>query len=239
MKFIAARQEEGASAASINRELSVIKRCFSLGVENGKVINPPKFGLLPEYNARTGFFEPLQFEALLRQLPEPLLPMVRFAYVTGWRIPSEVLPLEWRQVDFAGGLVLLDSGTTKERFGRVFPFTTELGTLFEEQRQYTNKIQKEKGIVIPWVFHRNGGRRIKSFRGAWANACKRAGIPGRIPHDFRRTAVRNLVRSGVPERVAMQLTGHRTRAVFDRYNIVSEGDLKAAATQLDKIASQT
>ncbi len=239
MKFIAARQEEGASAASINRELSIVKRCFSLGVENSKVITPPKFGLLPEHNARSGFFEPDQFQALLRQLSEPLLPMIRFAFVTGWRIPSEVLPLEWRQIDFNGGLVRLDSGTTKERFGRVFPFTIELRTLFTEQRSYTDKIQMEKGIVIPWVFHRNRGQRIRSFRGAWATACKRAGLPGRIPHDFRRTAVRNLVRAGVPERVAMQLTGHRTRAVFDRYNIVSEGDLKAAATQLDKVASQT
>ena len=175
MKFIASRQEEGASAATINRELSVIKRCFSLGVENSKVINPPKFGLLPEHNARSGFFESVQFETLLRQLPELLRAMLRFAYITGWRIPSEVLPLEWRQVDFAGGLVRLDSGTTKERFGRVFPFTIELRTLFEKQRSYTDKIQMEKGIVIPWVFHRNGGKRIRSFSGAWHTACKRAG----------------------------------------------------------------
>ena len=239
MKLIAARQEEGAAAASINRELSIVKRCFSMGVENSKVIHPPKFSLLPEHNARTGFFEPDQFQALLRQLSEPLRPMIRFAFVTGWRIPSEVLPLEWRQVDFAGGIIRLDPGTTKNRDGRVFPFTDELRELLKEQRAYTDQFQMEKGIVIPWVFHRNGGQRIRNFRCAWKNACRRVGIPGRIPHDLRRTAVRNLVRAGVPERVAMQLTGHRTRAVFERYNIVSEGDLKAAASQLDKVASQT
>ena len=63
-----------------------------------------------------------------------------------------------------------------------------------------------------------------------------AGCPGRIPHDFRRTAVRNLVRAGVPERVAMQLTGHKTRAIFERYNITSPNDLREAAQRLDAYA---
>ena len=75
------------------------------------------------------------------------------------------------------------------------------------------------------------------YNKAWRKARVAAGCPGRIPHDFRRTAVRNLVRAGVPERVAMQLTGHKTRAVFERYNIVSSGDLRDAAQRLDRFAS--
>ena len=75
------------------------------------------------------------------------------------------------------------------------------------------------------------------FNKAWRKARVAAGCPDRIPHDFRRTAVRNLVRAGVPERVAMQLTGHKTRAVFERYNIVSAGDLRDAARRLDTYAS--
>ena len=74
---------------------------------------------------------------------------------------------------------------------------------------------------------------IKAFKKAWVKACIAAGVPGRSPHDMRRSSIRNIVRSGVPERVAMQLSGHKTRSVFERYNIVSNGDLRDAALKLD------
>ena len=141
------------------------------------------------------------------------------------------MPLEWRQVDVRGGEVRLDPGTTKNRDGRVFPMTAELRALLVAQRAATDRVQRG-GAICPWVFHRNG-RPIRSFRKAWRRACATAGLPGRIPHDLRRTAIRNMVRSGMSERLAMRLSGHRTRAVFDRYDIVSDRDLRAAATLLD------
>src|SRR5262249_15942936 len=127
--------------------------------------------------------------------------------------------------------VRLDVGTTKNDDGRVFPFTAELRTILEEQRATADMLGRT-GVICQWVFHRNG-KRIRRFEKSWKPACRAAGCPGRIPHDLRRTAVRNLVRAGVPERVAMQMTGHKTRSVFERYNIVSSGDLLAAARSMD------
>ncbi len=143
-----------------------------------------------------------------------------------------MLPLQWRQIDFAAGTVRLDPGTTKNGEGRVFPMTAELRALLEAQRAHTDAVQRTVEAIIPHVFHRDG-RPILYFQKAWRNACTAAGCPGRILHDFRRTAVRDLVRAGIPERVAMQMTGHKTRSVFERYNIVSGRDLKEAATKLE------
>jgi len=233
MDYIVRRQDQGASSATVNRELCIIRRAFELGIENGRILRRPKFSLLKERNARSGFFENHQIEAVLRRLDDDLAPMIKFSWVTGWRTQSEIQPMTWSQVDFEGGTVRLDPNTTKNSEARTFPLTGELRTLLETQRSRTVALQKKLGVVIPWVFHRQG-QRIKDFRAAWKSACRKAGCPGRIPHDLRRTAVRNLVRSGVPERVCMMLTGHRTRTIFERYNIVSEGDLRTAVERLDQ-----
>ena len=94
--------------------------------------------------------------------------------------------------------------------------------------------QIDSGSIIPWVFHRRG-KPIKDFYGAWRLACKQAGVPQRIPHDFRRTAVRNLERAGVPRSVAMKITGHKTEAVYRRYAIVSEADLSEGLKKLARL----
>jgi integrase len=240
-KFIADRRAAEASNGEINRELTVIKRAFSLGIQSGKILFRPHIPMLKENNVRQGFFEPDQFKAVIEKLQgyrrEPLRPVFRFAYITGWRIRSEVWKLQWRHVDFEASTVTLDPGTTKNDEGRVFPFTLELRELLEAQRAETDAVEKKKGMVCPWVFHRNGNP-IRECKRAWATACIAAGLPGKIQHDFRRTAVRNLVRAGIPEAVAMKMTGHKTRSVFERYNIVSPGDLTEAARKLDIAAGK-
>ena len=220
------------SNAEINRELQILKRCFSLAVQAGKLHSRPHIAMLRESAPRSGFFERAQFEAVQGHLPEALRGLVVFAYITGWRVPSEVQTLEWRQVDFEAGTVRLDPGQTKNGDGRLFPMTGELRAVLEAQRAYTDAVQKKTDALVPYVFHRNG-KAVTAFTKAWKAATIAAGCPGRIPHDFRRTAVRNLVRSGVPERVSMQMTGHRTPSVFARYNIVNEADLFDAARRYE------
>jgi hypothetical protein len=116
--------------------------------------------------------------------------------------------------------------------GRTFPMTREVREVLEQQRTITENLQRQLKVVCLRVFHRPG-RPIKGFRVVFRSACKEAGCPGRVLHDFRRTAVRNLVRAGILERVAMQMTRPKTRSAFERYNIVSVGDLCEAARRGD------
>ena len=238
-RFTVARQAAGASNGEINRELTALKRMFTLATQSGKLLHRPYLPMLRENNVRQGFFERDQFESIRHHLP------AAFAYATGWRTPSEILPLEWRHVDFRIGEVRLDPGTTKNDEGRVFPFTADLRAILEEQRRQADRL-REKGLIARYVFFhfietksgplgKKSGERITAsgFDKAWRRAREKAGLPDRIPHDFRRTAVRNLEQAGVPRSVAMKLTGHRTESVYRRYAIVSAGDLRSAARQLD------
>jgi integrase len=224
----------GAANATINRELAALKRAFSLAVQERKILSRPHIPMLAENNVRQGFFEREQFEAVQRHLPEEIRPAATFAYITGWR-RSEIIGLTWRQVDFAAGMVRLEPGTTKNRDGRTFPFTPQLRALLEVQRSATATAGAKLGRIIPYVFHRDG-LPIKSFRRSWLSACKAAGVPGRIFHDFRRTAVRNLERAGVPRSVAMKMVGHKTEAVYRRYAIACDADLREAAARLANAA---
>jgi integrase len=246
--YVERRMQAELSNASINRELAALKRMFHLGAE----CTPPKVNLIPhipmlkESNVRKGFFEHGEYLAVKEALPEELRPIITFAYHSGWR-KAEFLGLTWDKVDLEQGTVRLDPGETKNEKGRTLYMNEEL---FEE----IHKLHSKRRLDCPYLFNRDGVQ-IKGFRKAWDSACIKAGlweplrdgdgnvvtiknkkgeekivkVPTKIPHDFRRTAIRDMIRSGTPERVAMEISGHKTRSVFDRYNIVSDQDLKEAA----------
>ncbi|MGH7264365.1 MAG: tyrosine-type recombinase/integrase [Candidatus Rokuibacteriota bacterium] len=115
----------------------------------------------------------------------------------------------------------------------MFPISAspELALLLQTQRARTEAWERTLGQVIPHDFHRQG-KPVRSFRRSWVSACRSAGLAGKIPHDFRRTAVRNLERAGVPRSVAMKLVGHKTESVYRRYAIVAERDLRAGVEKL-------
>lgn len=230
--FIASRQDANASSAEINRELAIVKRAYRLAAKAGTLLYVPDVPMLRENNIRQGFFERDELEMVREELPEPLRPVVTFAYLTGWRTQSEILPLQWPQVDQRVKTIRLEPGTTKNTEGRTFPYglLPELNVTIEKQWTEHERLKRD-GVICPFVFQREG-RPVRDFKGSWKKAVEAVGVPGKLRHDFRRTAVRNLVRAGVPEKMAMQLTGHKTRSVFDRYDIVNEADLRDAVGKL-------
>lgn len=229
--YVRGRQDEGAANATINRELAALKRGFRLGERAGRVGRRPYIAMLREDNVRRGFFERPDLDALLPHLPGCLRSVVAVAYITGWRLASEILTRQWQHVDFKAGWLRLEPGETKNGDGRMFPMTPELRGVLEEQRERTTALERERERIIPLVFHRDG-EAIRTFRRSWLTACRKAGLPGRIPHDFRRSAVRNLERAGVPRSTAMAMVGHKTEAIYRRYAITDEAMLKEGAAKL-------
>jgi integrase len=135
----------------------------------------------------------------------------------------------------------LDTGSTKNDDGRLVYLPADLKAQLAAQVHRVRALERELGRIIPHLFpHLNGshkGERRRDFREAWATACREAGVLGKVRHDFRRTAVRIMVNRGVAERVAIEVTGHKTRSVFDRYHIVSPADLQDVARKLTGITA--
>ncbi len=250
--YAARRLADKAKPATVNRELACLKRMLRLGARARKVGRVPHVAMLAERNRRRGFFEPDQFRAVRDKLPADLRALATVAYITGWRIASELAPLTWAGVDFTNGLLRIEDSKNGE--AREFYFTPGLRATLEAQRRRTDALQATEGRVIPWVFWRvkgpgvsENGAPLGSFRKAWLTACVAAGLgteerdeqgrlvrrtTARLPHDFRRTAVRNLELAGVPRSAAMAMVGHRTASVYLRYAIVDAEALRLGAERL-------
>ncbi|MGB8990225.1 MAG: site-specific integrase, partial [Candidatus Sulfotelmatobacter sp.] len=238
-RYCAKREKEQASGATINRELAILKRAFHLAMKR----TPPKVRACPvipmykESAPRTGFLEDAQYTPLAMECSKVglwLRAMLTTAYSFAFR-KGELLSLRVKQIDLANGTIRLETGTTKNGEGRVVKMTREVATLLT-----ACVIGKEPDDFVfsrPDKKLKNGalvkGKPVTGFRKIWKTVCTRAGVPSLLFHDLRRSGVRNLRRLGVQESVAMRISGHKTRSVFERYNIVDEADLADAASRLD------
>jgi integrase len=258
-EFIDKRREDGAPNATINRSLALLRRMFNLAKEDGRLRFIPHFPMLKENNVRKGFLVHDQYTLVRDALPDYLKPVLAMGYFTGMR-ESEILSLLWPQVSFRENQVVLNAGTTKNDEPRTIPLAGELRAILEMQYErhklecpqcefvFFHEGKQIRSFRKAWrnTCVRLGlGRFIcmycskETVRTKWCSPCfkvhkeDRRRYEGLLFHDLRRTGVRNLVRAGVPEKVAMRISGHKTREVFDRYNIVNERDLKDAARRLD------
>lgn len=228
-RYCAKREAEEASGASINRELAVLKRAFHLAMKRTppKVRSCPVIPMYKESAPRTGFLEDAQYTPLATECSKVglwLRALLTTAYSLAFR-KGELLSLRVKQIDLATGTIRLEAGTTKNGEGRVVKMTREVQTLLT-----ACAIGKKPD---DFVFTRQSGKPVAGFRKIWKAVCTRAGVPDLLFHDLRRSGVRNLRRLGVQESVAMRISGHKTRSVFERYNIVDEADLADAASRLD------
>jgi integrase len=259
-EFTQKLQKEGLANGTINRSLSALRRMFHIAKRDGKLRDIPHFPMLKENGPREGFFEPAQYAALLDALPDYLRTPLAIGYNTGMR-RAEILGLRWEQVDFLRRVIRLNAGETKNDEGREIPITAELGAILREHRAkrlagcdfvcfrlnrggkavpvgdmrkvwYNRCCQLGLGKMVE-ATDTAGATLFEKPRGPKSKPKAKMIYEGLIFHDLRRTGVRNLVRAGVPERVAMEITGHKTRSVFERYNIVSGKDVEDAGRKLE------
>jgi integrase len=263
--YVTLRTDEGAAAGTVKTELSALKRAFNLARKAGVLLPnevPAAFPTIAASRPRPGFFERPEHEAVKAALPADCADVAEFLFWSGWR-KGEALGLRWSNVDMKAQVIRIE--TTKSGEPRTLPYGSlpVLAELVKRRRELADEAQKKRGMVVSHVFTRNG-EPIRHFRRAWISACIAAGLGReerapdvkdeagnvvkrgkviarkafRIPHDYRRSAARNLSRAGVPERVIMQLCGWKTRSVFDRYRIVSESELSEGLAKLADPAAE-
>ena len=229
-QYIVRRKADGAAPATINRETEAIARAFSLAVESGTFPTAPKVPSLAEHNARQGFFERAEFDAVLQRLPDDgVKDFCEWFYRTGMR-PGEIRSLTWANLDQETWTLRLHARDAKTGYGRTIPLEGPLKDIIERR-------VRDRDMACPSIFHRRG-LPMGDFGKTWNRACQAAGLSGKLLYDLRRTAVRNMVRAGVDPAVAMKISGHRTRAVFDRYNVIDERDLRDALAKTTAYVDQ-
>lgn len=231
--YVSRRMHEGAQAGTIHAEVAALRRMLRLALENGLIPSLPPFPTLSASPAREGFLTPEQVDAVVANLKQPVADLVYALWITGWR-RREIQYLKWSDVDMNAGEFRLTEGRSKTREARVFPFAASESLAAIIRTRHASRSQSSV-----YVFERTPGQPIKDFREAWRLACERAGIPGRVPHDLRRSRARVLSRANVPQSVAMRLLGHKTPNMFLRYDVVATEDLALAVAAAERSPNGT
>jgi integrase len=232
----------GVVDETVNKELKYLRAAFNFGRQQtpAKVSEVPYFPMVVRDNARQGFLEIYEYRRLLACLPDSLKPFSVLAYHSGCR-KSELTNLKWSQVNRELRVIQLAPGTTKNDDGRNLPFYGDIEETLNKQQAIHRAECPSCEYVLFWhktdsegVAKRQAGSKLKGFVKSWNRARIKAGLPDVLAHDMRRSAVRNMVQyCGLSEARAMKISGHKTRAVFDRYNIVSLTDIQDAGSKLD------
>jgi len=225
--YVRRRKEAGAAPGTIGLELSALRRGFQLAVQSRMLPEVPTFPTIKVDNARRVFIERPAMQALMDYLPPYLRPVIEVALLTGWR-KEAILALEWRHAN--GGWLTQERPSAKNRKPITVPLSGRLAEIFDELRGQADEMRERTGRVIPWCFfyprdappNVRAGQRIADFDNQWRLATKAAGMAHLHFHDLRRGAIRTLRRAGASEHEIMEWVGLKTRAVFDRYDIVDD-----------------
>lgn len=207
------RLKQGKARATVNREVRYLLHGFNLLFDAHEISLYPRVKLLAGENVREGFVNRPEFDAICAALAPDAQDIVKFLYLSAWR-SGEARKLEWNKVDLTDWVVRLTRKNEKTKRPRTLALVGELREIIE--RRLEKRLSE-----CPLVFHRSG-KPIKSFRRAFKTACKNAGLEGIVPHDLRRSGVRNFTKAGLSESEGMSISGHRTNAVYKRYNIIDE-----------------
>ena len=232
IKVYKLRRKKDAANATVNRELELLQRALKLGYEREPplVLRVPKIEMLPEQNVREGILEHESYLKLREVMLSAGYPRYCLLLVVGYHVGTregELLSIQWPQVDLRANEIRLKAPTTKTKKARVLPVYGEMKSWLEMARAERD----QKHPNCRWVFQKNGERMVFNWR-TWHNLCALAGVPELLFHDLRRTALTNMIRAGISEKVAMEITGHRTRKTFERYHIVSDRDIREVAVKM-------
>jgi integrase len=224
-EYVAHRRRQKAEAATINKELSWVRRALKIGAKHEPplVLRVPYFEMLNVDNVREGTIEHEQYRIVRDALPPYARVALVIAYHTGAR-KGEIRSIQRDRIDLKAKRIYLPGRTTKNGKPRYLPIYGDM------EAELDMAIAGGHSTCPLLVQHK--GQAVFDFEKAWATACDLAGVPHALFHDLRRTALTNMIEAGLSEKEAMEISGHKTRAVFDRYHIVSERRMRQNAEKL-------